>query len=336
MVSRVALQPAAQFLLGDCRETLKTLAAGSVQCVVTSPPYYGLRDYGHDEQIGQEQTPDMYIAELVHVFREVHRTLAKDGVIWINIGDSYNSGTANNHGKGGGLLNRNLAPVEGWAPSRPKIKGLKHKDLIGIPWMLAFALRADGWHLRQECIWAKPNSMPEAVTDRCTRTHEQLFMLSKAPHYYYDIEAIKEKATTAGANSKRKDAGKAAKASAGGVSINVPVGRTCGSPEMRNKRSVWTVTPRPFGGAHFATMPPALVEPCIMAGSRVGDAVLDPFGGSGTTGLVAKYLGRRAIICELNPSFMEIAKKRVAEEHITSARALMNEEANAGFNRFFV
>jgi DNA modification methylase len=224
---------------GDCIEVLKRLPAESVQCVVTSPPYYGLRDYGHAGQIGLEQTPDDYVAKMVEVFREVRRVLRDDGTVWLNIGDSYagsNKGTmADGSVVGGPKQRTNQGTMLGAIPKTAKIEGCKPKDLIGIPWMLAFALRADGWYLRQDIIWHKPNPMPESVADRCTKAHEYVFLLSKSPRYYFDAEAVKESAV--------------------------------GGDEKRNRRSVWTIPTRPFKEAHFAVMPEALVEPCVLAGT---------------------------------------------------------------------
>jgi len=304
--------------VGDCRQSLQLLEAESVQCCVTSPPYYGLRDYGVDGQIGLEETPEQFIAQLVDVFREVRRVLRDDGTLWLNIGDSYaRTGGSDRKPSATATVGNTIRSMEAM-PSRKQRApdGLKEKDLIGIPWMLAFALRADGWYLRQDIIWHKPNPMPESVRDRCTKAHEYVFLLSKSERYFYDAEAAREqcsedmqrraaKGHTRGAGGKidasRQDAdtlrGEHAKV------INVSNGR--------NRRSVWTVATRPYKGAHFATFPPALIEPCILAGSRPGDIVLDPFMGAGTTALVAERFGRQWIGCELNPEYAEIAKSRV-------------------------
>lgn len=362
-----------RILNGDCRDVLKTLPDESVHCVVTSPPYFGLRDYGVDGQIGLEATPDAFVAEMVAVFREVRRVLRSDGTVWLNLGDSYNAGR--NGGHAGGAKQASLARHDGIERSGANVPGLKPKDLIGIPWRVAFALQADGWWLRQDIIWSKPNPMPESVTDRCTKAHEYLFLMAKSARYFYDGEAIKEagvgRETFFGSDrysegSGRHDSG----------SYNDAVAST------RNRRSVWTVPSSPFPGSHFATFPPALIEPCIKAGCPLqccnscgapykpswtrgvdamavdasevdrygtGDAgvhrkigaayqkwldenpkrllglepscscatgtsagtVLDPFGGAGTTGLVADRLGRSAILIELNPDYAAMAGKRI-------------------------
>ena len=350
---------------GDCRELLREMLAGSVRCCVTSPPYWGLRDYGTatweggdeacehnvllwqgpkqtqgaqsghsskanrldrtececgarriDSQLGLEKTPEEYVARLVEVFREVRRVLADDGTLWLNLGDSYASG-----GRGGGMEGEAGAKQRSnfGALLGPKKApdGLKPKDLVGIPWRVAFALQADGWYLRSEIIWAKPNPMPESVTDRPTKAHEYLFLLAKSQRYYYDAAAIAEPCSddmqrraalghTRGANGKvdasRCDSdtlrGEHAKA------IDVSNGR--------NRRTVWTVPTQPFSGAHFAVMPEALVEPCILAGSAPGDTVLDPFAGSGTVGVVALRHGRRFIGCELNAEYARMAQRRIS------------------------
>ena len=316
-------------LIGDVREQLKQLADQSVNCVVTSPPYWGLRDYGNDGQIGLEQEPEDFINELVSVFREVKRVLRDDGTLWLNIGDSYSGsgkGTAGNLGK-----KHNERHLEhktgGLIPT-----GTKPKDLVGIPWMLAFALRADGWYLRQDIIWHKPNPMPESVRDRCTKAHEYIFLLSKSPKYYFDSEAMKEPAKYPFDNRGARADSRA------GTSMNSVGGKTgirfggnkygdSDDPKhstksgneyiatgTRNKRSVWSVTTRPFKGAHFATFPPALIEPCILAGCPEGGTVLDPFFGAGTTGLVAQRHNRKWIGCELNPEYAAIAQARIESE----------------------
>lgn len=308
-------------LTGDCRDVLRTLADGSVQCCVTSPPYYGLRDYGVDGQIGLEQTPDAFVAELVAVFREVRRVLRDDGTLWLNIGDSYaaqRGGTAmpaqtvagGVGGKGDERAHRGMGEGRGSAHRNAAAIGLKHKDLIGIPWMLAFALRADGWYLRQDIIWAKPNPMPESVRDRCTKAHEYLFLLSKSARYYYDAQAIAEPAINAGRVVKYDGTQKNCEAAQDErMRTRVAGDRTVG--DTRNRRSVWEVATQPFSEAHFATFPPALIEPCTLAGSRPGDTILDPFGGAGTTGLVADRLQRDAILIELNPQYAEMARRRI-------------------------
>ena len=308
-------------LIGDCREQMRTLADGSVQTCVTSPPYFGLRDYGHDGQLGLEPTPDEFVAAMVEVFREVHRVLTDDGTLWLNLGDSYNNYRPGNysdnraHAFGGERTDekkRGMPDSPASSKRGTKLPGLKEKDLIGIPWRVAFALQADGWYLRQDIIWHKPNPMPESVRDRCTKAHEYIFMMSKSPKYHFDAEAVKEpvaESTTArlAQPTLHKQAG----------SSRVP-GKTngnmkaVGNGETRNRRSVWTVTTKPFKGAHFATFPPDLIEPCILAGSRSGDVVLDPFGGSGTTAGVAIKHGRKAVLCELNPEYAALVPDRIA------------------------
>jgi len=300
-----------QILNGDCRDVLKTLPDQSVHTCVTSPPYFGLRDYGHAGQMGLEPTPDEFVAELVNVFREVRRVLRDDGTLWLNLGDSYAS---YRDGKATpdttrGLSERTLVP-KGSAKNKmaSTFAGIpiKHKDLIGIPWRVAFALQADGWYLRQDIIWHKPNPMPESVTDRCTKAHEYIFLLSKSPKYYFDHEAIKEDGVIPAGTKGAK--GSAERAAQKGVNSRPPEYKIYDG--KRNKRSVWTVTTKPFKGAHFATFPPDLIEPCILAGCPEGGTVLDPFGGAGTTGLVAKRNNRNAILIELNSEYVEIIKNR--------------------------
>lgn len=296
--------------IGDCLASMRGMPEKSVHCCVTSPPYFGLRDYGHAGQIGLEDTPDAFVARLVEVFREVRRVLRDDGTLWLNLGDSY----ATQPGKGANVPQtkhpKNDYPSS--APHRSKsFDGLKPKDLIGIPWRVAFALQADGWYLRQDIIWHKPNPMPESVTDRCTKAHEYVFLLSKSARYYFDAEAIKEKASQP--TGKPKLTGQH-KADAGGFTTNGKGNSSLGSnqgAEFRNRRSVWTISTKPFKGAHFATFPPDLIEPCILAGCPVGGTVLDPFGGAGTTGLVAKRHDRNAILCELNPEYAAMARERI-------------------------
>ena len=294
---------------GDCRETMRRWAACGVkaQTCVTSPPYFGLRDYGHPDQLGLEQTPEQYIAAMVEVFRCVWDVLADDGTLWLNIGDSYAGGGGGNYSAGtrnnSGQNITNVRNRPDWLGNA----GLKAKDLIGIPWMLAFALRADGWYLRQDIIWHKPNPMPESVRDRCTKAHEYVFLLSKSERYFFDAEAIKEPAVTVGdTRHLRRDKTADARLSPSGREGN-------GKPqaETRNRRSVWTVATRPYKGAHFATFPPALIEPCILAGSRPGDLVLDPFMGSGTTAAVSIQHGRGYLGCELNPEYGPLQEERI-------------------------
>jgi len=312
----------ATILVGDVRESLRNLPDGCVRTVVTSPPYWGLRDYGHDGQIGLEQTPDEYVREMVGVFREVWRVLADDGTLWLNLGDSYYTQPAGNktpsgfqqkssHGTSGAL-----GQQYGDTKITRKLDGLKLKDLVGIPWRVAFALQADGWYLRQDIIWAKPNPMPESVTDRCTKAHEYVFLLTKNARYYYDHTAAAEPAKYAGVTVKASDP-KTAKNGAKGTFGATAVGFTQHDTvvgETRNRRSVWTVTTKPFKGAHFAVMPESLVEPCVLAGSATGDTVLDPFSGSGTVGVVALRHGRNYIGCELNPEYADLSRKRILDD----------------------
>ncbi len=396
-------------LHGDCREVLRTLPDKSVHCCVTSPPYWGLRDYGVDGQIGLEDSPEAFVNELVSLFREVRRVLRADGTLWMNLGDSYaGSGRGGNpteetstlqggqssqrasmvkrggppSGKstlrgnghiGGGPKLKSLAPVIGsqlpagfhegarqsgsigraWVP--PPM-GLKQKDLVGTPWMVAFALRSDGWYLRQDIIWSKPNPMPESVTDRCTKAHEYIFLLSKSGKYYYNQDAILEDCSpntnarlsqdvqnqigseraNGGAKTNgnmkavsrqswkgstfdgprdlevRPDTGRKRAPTGSGTKNNDSFDAAMAiMPTKRNKRSVWTVTTEGFKEAHFATFPPALIEPCILAGCPEGGTVLDPFGGAGTTGMVADRLQRNAILIELNPEYAAMAERRI-------------------------
>lgn len=309
------MKPLNEIVIGDCREIMRVWAKQGVkvQTCVTSPPYFGLRDYGVNGQLGLEQTPQEYIDAMVEVFRCVKDILADDGTLWLNIGDSYASyrdGKAipdTTRGSSTGTLvpkgsarNRMASTFSG--------SSIKYKDLIGIPWMLAFALRADGWYLRQDIIWHKPNPMPESVRDRCTKAHEYIFLLSKSERYFFDSDAMKEPA--AQPNRVRLDR-------IGGNKYGEGVKHSDGSmfagSATRNRRSVWSVTTRPYKGAHFATFPPDLIEPCILAGSRVGDIVLDPFMGSGTTAFVAKSHQRNYLGCELNPSYVDLQQKRVKE-----------------------
>mgnify|MGYP001306386905 CR=1 FL=1 len=294
-------------LFGDCRKTLPAFIDEARMCV-TSPPYYGLRDYGGEEsQIGMEQSPEEYIQQLVEVFRLVRDNLTDDGTLWLNIGDSYyNYRSDGNYPKQTVSKTRQDLPTK--TPVRGnKLKGLKSKDLIGIPWMLAFALRADGWYLRQDIIWHKPNPMPESVKDRCTKAHEYIFLLSKSKNYYYDNEAIKEPAKDWGTRDRTQG-----KYHNPGTGLSPHTGLTK-SYEKKNKRSVWSVTKKPYKGAHFATFPPDLIEPCILAGSEPGDIVLDPFMGSGTTAMVAKQHGRYYMGCELHENYKDLIETRVPE-----------------------
>jgi len=349
---------------GDCREIMRKWASQGVkaQTCVTSPPYYGLRDYGTakweggdshcehsismptkwndpkrgtvlrpevghrggsssnchlcgakriDEQLGLEDTPDDYIKNMVEVFRCVWDVLEDDGTLWVNIGDSYcNSNGFARASPEYQREGRNNMPANDRKLDKLHATGLKTKDLIGIPWMLAFALRADGWYLRQDIIWSKPNAMPEPVQDRCTKSHEYVFLLSKSHKYYYDIESIQEPAIYAGDDrGSRTDSRR-------GTEANSVSGKT---GEFKNKRSVWTVTTKPYSGAHFAVFPTELIEPCILAGAPLGGIVLDPFMGSGTTAQVAQDLGRQYIGCELNPEYGKLQKKRTAQTSLDFA-----------------
>jgi len=264
-------------LFGDCLQTLKEFDE-KARCCITSPPYYGLRDYGgEDNQIGLEESPEEYIQKLVLIFREVRNLLTEDGTLWLNMGDSYYNYRP---GKGQALVKQTMSTNKQDLPSKcarrgNKLEGLKEKDLIGIPWMLAFALRADGWYLRQDIIWNKSNPMPESVRDRCTKSHEYIFLLSKNQNYYFDVDAIKE--------------------------------------PTRRKRSVWNINKKAYKGAHFAVYPPNLIKPCILAGSQENDIILDPFMGSGTTAMVAKELGRYYIGCELHEDYGNLIQKRIGE-----------------------
>jgi site-specific DNA-methyltransferase (cytosine-N4-specific) len=346
MVGPIETYPLNHCYAGDSRVTLKLLEPCSVQVCVTSPPYYGLRSYLHDThpyknlEIGGEKTPDEYVAALVEVFREVWRVLRDDGTLWLNLGDSY-AGTGKS---GGGAQGRrweecgmDTTGARGgkWMPPPA---GLKPKDLIGIPWRVAFALQADGWYLRQDIIWHKPNPMPESVTDRCTKAHEYLFLLSKSPRYYFDNETIKEACalqeykTPDGWDTSKgegghgpfhkngREKGKTDKQRGHGriyTGFNERYDAKEAAQQLtgtRNKRSVWTIPTRPYAQAHFATYPPELIEPCILAGTRPGQIVLDPFFGSGTTGEVAQRLGRRWIGCELNPDYALLQNERTRQD----------------------
>ena len=342
-----------QLLHGDCRQVLKTLPAESINWCVTSPPYWGLRDYGVDGQIGLEDSPEAFVVEMVSVFHEVYRVLRPDGTCWLNLGDSYSAhpgqrkttdkcgekqktnsastGTPSRHvrrgsGRADGVVTADSPRNRDGAPPC----GLAAKNLIGIPWRVALALQADGWYLRQDIIWHKPNPMPESVTDRCTKAHEYVFLLSKSERYYFDQEAIKEPATgwngsdfhdgrnaevhpNVGKNRPSKKRGEF-----GGKTADIPSREAFRAvTETRNKRSVWTVNTRPYKEAHFATFPPALITPMILAGCPSGGTVLDPFGGSGTTGEVAESLGRNSILIELNPAYIEIQGRRTAQQGLS-------------------
>lgn len=383
-----------EIIQGDCLEIVKTLEPKSVNCVVTSPPYWGLRDYGtstwiggddncphmrttkiskdtstghkgmfeqgnvvgdaiykskcpkcgavrEDSQLGLEETPEEYVENLVKLFREIRNALRDDGTVWLNLGDSYSGGHVGRND--GGVTDGKQKKVEGLenTKSHKVPSGLKAKDLVGIPWRVAFALQADGWYLRQDIIWAKPNPMPESVTDRCTKSHEYIFLLSKSKDYYYDNEAIKEPASPEsrlrmmrGVSENHKNVNGAPGQTPHSLAkprLNVrhknlqPKGQSnhtmhenrlnSGDPvtEYRNKRDVWTVSTKPYAEAHFAVYPQKLIEPCVLAGCPEGGVVLDPFFGSGTTGFVAKKLNRNYIGIELNPEYIKIAEKRLAQ-----------------------
>lgn len=329
-----------QILVGDCREMLRSLPAESVQCCVTSPPYWGLRDYGVNGQLGMEGTYQEHIAVMVEVFREVRRVLKKDGTCWVNYGDTYASsvnGRSAAATKAAGNDDRTFRdkPIS-------TVQGvLKPKDLCGIPWRVAFALQDDGWYLRQDIIWHKPNPMPESIRDRCTKSHEYVFLLSKSDRYYFDQQAIAEpvadSTVTRLAQNIDAQAGSARVPEIGKPNkVMKAVGPRFGGNKygdsdaaesrtksgnvydlkngLRNRRSVWTISTQPFSEAHFATFPPELPEICIKAGSKPGDLIVDPFGGAGTTGLVADRLGRNAVLCELNPEYAEMARRRIERD----------------------
>lgn len=310
----------ARIMVGDAVSRLRELPDGVVRTCVTSPPYWGLRDYGNDGQLGLEPTPQEFVENLCEVFDEVGRVLADDGTLWVNLGDSYGSPSAGRNdfdhradGKTGGMS------------SKHKKRAVKHvqstirsKDLVGIPWRFAFAMQDRGWYLRQDIIWAKPNPMPESVTDRCTKSHEYVFLLTKNPTYYFDHGAIKEPAIHAGnvvkayKSGKNQTEQKFRDTATGGHDIAVA--------ETRNKRSVWTVNTKSYKEAHFAVYPPELITPCVLAGSAEGDTVLDPFSGSGTTGEVALTHGRNYVGVELNPDYAALSEKR-----ITNAIGMLGE-----------
>ena len=298
---------------GDCLQVLQELPAESVHCVVTSPPYWGLRDYGTDGQLGLEETPQQHVSKMVEVFSEVRRVLRTDGTLWLNYGDSYANSSAGDGRCGATAQVGNTK--SGCQKTTRKVGGvLKPKDLCGIPWRVAFALQADGWWLRQDIIWHKPNPMPESVTDRCTKAHEYIFLLTKAARYYYDADALSEPAQTAGKiGGFTPNAADAAGRSRSGNMIPEN-GKTYLVKATRNRRSVWTIPTAPYPGAHFATFPPKLIEPCIMAGCPEGGTVLDPFLGSGTTGAVAQKNGCKFIGIELNEDYLQLAVKRFTQK----------------------
>jgi len=301
-----------KILQGDCLDSLKKLEDESINTCITSPPYWGLRDYnGEEKQLGLEDTPEKFVDNLVKVFKEVKRVLRNDGTVWLNIGDSYagNNSRASNNGRAGyGTEREGVFTKTG--------KGLKTKDLVGIPWRVALALQSDGWYLRQDIIWHKPNPMPESVRDRCTKAHEYIFLLSKSPKYYFDNEAIKEdcKNTKEQQLKKRNKSYRANTKKQEKKYLNQNFAKDKYKNKVyakKNKRSVWTITTKPFKGAHFAVFPMDLIEPCVLAGCPKGGTVLDPFGGSGTTGIVAVENNRNAVLLELNKEYIAIAEKRI-------------------------
>jgi DNA modification methylase len=308
-----------RFIHGDCRTVLPTLDAGSVQCIVTSPPYFGLRDYGSEAEIGKEASPAAYVAELVAVFREVRRVLRDDGTCWLNLGDSYSLKHFGRRDHGGAHPTSQLGPNKDGIPGGTKIPsganwlvpGAKPKDLLMMPARVAIALCDDGWFLRSDIIWAKPNPMPESVTDRPTSSHEHVFLLTKQARYYYDADAVREEAINEGRivryDGTQKNTGHENRTYPGAKPRDILV-------SGRNLRNVWTIATAPYAEAHFATFPPELAERCIRAGSKPDDTILDPFSGAGTTALVADRLGRHAIGIDLNPQYGGMARERVAKD----------------------
>lgn len=304
---------------GDSLEVLKTFEDNSIDCCVTSPPYYALRDYGVNGQIGLEETPEKYIERLTEVFMEVYRVLKPNGTLWLNIGDSYN-GSGGNHKEG----QKNDTGFQGALGVRcggkgARVNGLKPKDLIGIPWMLAFSLRNAGWYLRQDIIWCKPSCMPESVTDRCTKSHEYIFLMSKSERYYFDYEEIQEpcvnqERTNFQSGSRENGINKDRNDNDWGERSRSWIPKMKGDKIVRNKRDVWMVNPKPNKEAHFATYPQELVSTCVLAGCPERGIVLDPFMGSGTTGIVANKLGRHYVGIELNPEYVEMAERRIGLE----------------------
>ena len=336
------------FYTGDCRKLLRQLPPGSIQTCITSPPYWGLRDYDTKGQIGLEPTPAKYIAELVKTFELVRTALRDDGTLWLNLGDSYSHGGCGaRDGERWPKQQRNKGSLSQRTKHAKKNTGLKPKDLIGIPWAVAFALRDAGWYLRMDVIWHKPNPMPESVDDRPTKAHEYLFLFAKSESYYYNADAIAEptvwegqrRTSTPAVDRGQPDAPphtglrrykssgnkeRSYRADRGG-NPNMPSGQAMGVPwkdetGLRNKRSVWTVSPVPYAGAHFAVYPPALIEPCILASSRPGDVVLDPFFGSGTTGAVAEKHERRWIGFDVNPAYAKLQAERTAQRSLPLSR----------------
>lgn len=346
-----------KIIFGDCIEVMNKLISDGVrvQTCITSPPYFGLRDYGVDGQIGLEETPQAYVDKMVEVFRCVRDLLSDDGTLWLNLGDSYASyrdGKATPDTKSGNSIGT-LVP-KGLASNRKSStfinSGIKHKDLIGIPWRVALALQADGWYLRQDIIWAKPNPMPESVTDRCTKSHEYIFLMSKNPQYYFDHEAIKEPCAEASYKRWNQNIEKQVgsnrvpgKTNGNMKAVGIPTNINMGSNKYgdsddpkhatksgnvyiytgtRNKRSVWIQSTKPYKGAHFATFPPQLIEPCVLAGSRLNDIVFDPFMGSGTTAEVAIMNDRQYLGCELNPEYKKLQNERIAKAYGTKKARL--------------
>jgi DNA modification methylase len=306
--------PTHKIILGDCIKGMKTLPEGCINTCVTSPPYFGLRNYGGGEdEIGQEATVDGFVEKMVEVFRGVHRILRDDGTLWLNLGDSYMSANCVPPPQTVANGNHRDMPTDFVPSNRQPQKGLKQKDLIGIPWRVAFALQADGWYLRQDIIWHKPNPMPESVEDRCTKAHEYIFLLSKKPRYYYDFEAIKEPAKDWGTRD-RTNGKYTAEDTEFGLEPHGGLKNGNFAERGKNKRSVWSVTTKPYRGAHFATFPKDLILPCVLAGCPKDGTVFDPFTGSGTTAVVALNNGRNFIGTELNPEYIKIAEGRIGEE----------------------
>lgn len=323
----------AELLTGDSLSVLKTLPEKSIQCCVTSPPYYGLRDYQIDGQIGLEETPDEYVNKLVDIFREVKRVLKDNGTLWMNLGDSYagsgKGAMADGSVVGGGKQKTNKGTQIGTFKKSIIGDGLKPKDLMGIPWMVAVAVRADGWYLRQDIIWSKPNAFPESVKDRFTKAHEYIFLLSKSQKYYFDAQAVAEPTVTKDKTIRDRDSTRLnntpGRSKMGGLKTN--------NYEMRNKRSVWTVNTKPFLGSHFAVFPPELITSCILAGSKPDDVILDPFNGAATTGIVALKHGRKYIGIDLNPEYIVLSEKRLKETDYTSEnyKQLSPQKLRKGF-----
>lgn len=316
-----------QIINGDALEVLQTLPDSSINCCITSPPYFGLRDYGVDGQVGNESTPEEYVQKLTEILTEVKRVLKDDGTLWLNLGDSYagsnqGAGTKNPTAKQKSNRGTNYMTTVEHKSKLAKLPGLKAKDLIGIPWMVAFALRDDGWYLRQDIIWYKPNCMPESVKDRCTKSHEYIFMFSKSKKYYFDNEAIREPCVTNDTSSPRGSKG-ALTPNSGRRKQNQSCAVQGAEPNerckqqkpplLRNKRDVWSVSTKPCREAHFATFPDTLIEPCVLAGCPKGGIILDPFLGSGTTAFVAARNKRNYIGIELNPEYIEIAQQRISQ-----------------------